>query len=136
MKPNTLILLIGLPRSGKSTYARGHGAPIVNPDSIRLAIHGHAFIGQSEILVWPIAMLMVRALFEAGHCEVILDATNTTKERRKFWKSKSWQVECKEFLTQADVCIARAGESGRFDLVPVIERMAATFEPLEAGEFA
>ena len=35
-----LIVMVGLPRSGKTTWARKQGYPIVNPDSIRLAFHG------------------------------------------------------------------------------------------------
>ncbi len=32
---NRLILTVGLPRSGKTTWALEQGWPIVNPDSIR-----------------------------------------------------------------------------------------------------
>jgi len=35
-----LILTVGLPRSGKSTWAAKKGFPIVSPDAIRLAMHG------------------------------------------------------------------------------------------------
>lgn len=42
-----LILTIGLPRSGKSTWAKQQGCPVVNPDSIRLALHGKAYIQEA-----------------------------------------------------------------------------------------
>ena len=83
----TLIAMVGLPRSGKSTWAKKAGHPIVSPDAIRLALHGQRFISEAEPFVWAIAKAMVRALFLAGHSAVILDATNNTRKRRDEWKS-------------------------------------------------
>jgi hypothetical protein len=60
-----LILTCGLPRSGKSTWARGQGVPVVNPDSVRLALHGQVYRKESENMVWAIAETMIRALFIA-----------------------------------------------------------------------
>ncbi len=48
----TLILMVGLPRSGKTTRARQIDHPIVNPDSIRLALHApHPFLKGMEPFV-------------------------------------------------------------------------------------
>lgn len=142
----TLILTVGLPRSGKTTWSRKQGFPIVNPDSIRLALHGERFLPSAEPMVWTIARYMVQALFLAGHEMVILDATNTTKKRREEWYSKTWAVKYAMFQTSKAECLRRcaAGEPtdefvtrlARMDLVPVIERMAAQFEPLEGAELA
>jgi len=131
----TLILTVGLPQSGKSTWAREQGMPIVNPDSIRLALHGEAFIKLAEPYVWAIARTMVQALFLAGHEYVIVDATNTTKKRRDFWTFDYWSVTFKPF-TDVDhqTCISRAIANNRDDLVPVINRMTEAFEPLELTE--
>lgn len=85
-----LVMMMGLPRSGKSTQARALSeqlnAPIVNPDCVRMALHGHAFIPSAEDFVWAIVRNMVSALFMADHRVVILDATNTTRKRRDEWK--------------------------------------------------
>lgn len=129
MNEQLLILTVGLPRSGKSTWARQQGVPVVNPDSIRLALHGQAFVASAEPFVWATAKLMVRALFLAGHSRVILDATNTTEKRRAEWDSPEWAVRFMEFHTPVEVCIQRAHDTGRPELVPVIERMAAQYEP-------
>lgn len=123
MKANTLILTVGLPRSGKSTWARKQGHPIVNPDSIRLALHGERFIEEAEPIVWLMAKYMVRALFYAGHKKVILDATNITKERRDFWVEKDWDVHHHHVKASKTLCIARAIMNKREDLIPIIERM-------------
>jgi predicted kinase len=120
---NTLILTVGLPRSGKSTWAKSTGLPIVNPDAIRLALHGHNYITDAEPMVWVIAKYMVRALFLSGHNEVILDATNLTKKRRDEWIGP-WNIEYKLFThVSKEECIKRAINSNREDLIPVIERM-------------
>ena len=139
---NELIMTVGLPRSGKTTHAKGLGHPIVNPDSIRLALHGKPFIGLAEPFVWAIAKTMVRALFLAGHDTVILDATNTTIARRDQWKSKTWNRKFVGFggADMRDTCVARAAEQypddeeSRTGLIGAIERMAENFEETTAGE--
>ena len=129
---NKLIMTVGLPRSGKSTWAKEQseefGCPIVNPDSIRLALYGQPFIAEGETMVWAIAKYMVTSLFLAGHTTVILDATNTTKKRRDEWLNPLWECEFKYFDTPQDVCIERAKSIGRVDLVYVIKQMAETMD--------
>lgn len=138
MSENVLILTVGLPRSGKTTWALDHsrrcGVPVVNPDSIRLALHGQAYVPEAEPFVWAIAKTMVRALFLAGHPTVIVDATNGTRKRRDDWKSSKWATQFKVFSTDKDECIRRADATNRADLIPVIERMDAECQPLEADE--
>ncbi|MGI9307221.1 MAG: AAA family ATPase [Gammaproteobacteria bacterium] len=131
---NTLIVIVGLPRSGKTTWARQQLWPIVNPDAIRLAIHGERFISRAEPFVWATAKVMVRALFLAGHATVILDATNTTRKRRDEWHSQDWETKFKVIGTSEDRCLRRAFRESDLAITPVIERMAAQFEPLEADE--
>jgi predicted kinase len=130
VRPRTLILTVGLPRSGKSTWARTQGVPIVNPDAIRLALHGQRYAAVAEPFVWAVTKTMVRALFGAGHETVILDATNTTHKRRDEWQSSEWTVAYHVFDTPKDVCLARARAEGDEYIIPVIERQAAQFEPV------
>ncbi len=136
---NRLVLCVGLPRSGKTTWALEQGWPIVNPDSIRLALHGAPFIALAEPFVWAIAKCMVRALFLAGHGVVVLDATNVTKKRRDDWVDYSdpplWHREVKLFRTSEEVCLERAIATGRGDLLPVIARMAEAWDFDVAGDF-
>jgi predicted kinase len=129
-----LIATVGLPRSGKTTWAKSQAYPIVNPDSIRLAIHGQRFIGVAEPFVWATAKAMVRALFLAGHQIVILDATNNTRKRRDEWKSDEWATYYKLFITPPEVCFDRATAMNDAGIIPVIERMASEQQPLEEDE--
>ena len=127
-----LILTVGLPRSGKSTWAKQQGHPVVNPDSIRLALHGQRWYAPAEPMVWATAKLMVRSLFLAGHETVILDATNGTQDQRAQWLNLDprCRYEFKVFDTSEDECIKRARATGQEDIVPVIQRMASTWEPV------
>jgi len=136
---NTLLLMMGLPYSGKSTQAlatsRIINAPIVSPDAIRIALSGHRFLSPLEPTVWWVARMTVRSLFLAGHPIVILDATNNTRARREEWRSsEGWEVLVLEIDTPAAECIRRAQAANDEEIVPVIERMLSTREPLEADE--
>ena len=130
----TLICMVGLPRSGKSTWARTQNFPIVNSDSIRLALYGHTFIGVAEPMVWVIADIMVRALFFSGHSHVVLDATNITKEVRDNWKSDDWDTFYKVISTPVEICLGRTTGSEAQEIISMIEKMAEQFEPLAEGE--
>jgi predicted kinase len=130
----TLIATVGLPRSGKTTWARQQGVPIVCPDSIRLALHGERYIALAEPFVWATAKVMVRALFLAGHSAVILDATNITRKRRDEWQSTEWNTQFQAIPTDRDVCVARATYEDDQYIIPIIHQMADAFEPLQQGE--
>jgi len=128
----TLICTVGLPRSGKTTWARAQGYPIVNPDSVRLALHGERFIGVAEPFVWAITFLMVRALFLVGHETIIVDATNTTFKRQEPWIKQFHTEECKVCFhvikTSKEICLKRALDTNDNVIIPVIERMAEQYE--------
>lgn len=127
---NTLILTVGLPRSGKSTWAKEQGCPIVNPDSIRLSLYGCRYFAGGEKFVWAIARTMVEALFLAGHDKVIVDATNTTVKRRAEWKG-DWTLGVELFSASVFECIGRAKTDGDYAIIPIIERMGEQWEPID-----
>jgi len=130
-----LILTLGLPRSGKSTWARQQGVPIVNPDSIRLAMHGKRFERLAEPYVWATAKVMVRALFLAGHPRVIVDSTNIKGRRSWYTDVIPWKTVLYIVDTPKEVCIERAIATDQEDLIPVIERFSEEFEPPRITEF-
>ena len=137
-----IVLMMGLPRSGKSTVARElsekHGWPIVNRDSIRLALHGHRYLAAAEPMVKAIALIMVRSLFNAGHTAIIVDETSIRRATRDFWKSfdspPEWTTRVFHVNTSAEVCLERAASMDDEQIKNVIERMAEEFEPLEDDE--
>ena len=120
-----LIMTVGLPRSGKSTWARKQGVPVVSLDAIRLSLHGLPHLESAEPKVIWLAKMMIASLFNAGHKKVILDATSVSNAVRKTWVKlygKS-NVQFKVFYTSPDVCIRRAYRTGKDYLIPVIHKM-------------
>ena len=142
MSDKLLISTEGLPRSGKTTWERSTGHPIVCPDAIRLALHGERFLKTAEPMVWAIATYMVRAIFLAGHDVVIFDATNVTKNRRDVlseWavmpgQENLYKVRFKVIETSCAECILRAQGEGDEEIIPVIKVMFDKWEPLFENE--
>lgn len=133
-----LIGMMGLPRSGKTTAAQSlHktlGAPIVNRDSIRLALHGRRYVEVAEPMVRAIAQCMVRALFLAGHEVVIVDETNLRRKTRDMWKDEAWNTEFLHVDTPAEICVERAQAQNDSVIIPVIRDMAEGIELLGEDE--
>lgn len=133
-----LVCMMGLPRSGKTTAARKLskilGAPIVNRDSIRLALHGQRYQKLAEPMVKAIALVMVRALFEAGHRVVIVDETNIRRSTRDFWCDEAWVTEILSVPTLPRVCLRRAKAVNDKAIQSVIKSMTNRWEVPEPDE--
>lgn len=134
MGENLLICMMGLPRSGKTTWAVKKGHPIVSPDAIRMAMYGQRFCRDGEKMVWTNAWYMVKSLFYAGHPTVIVDATNTIRLRRDSWTSHEWKTVFKVIDTGVSLCIERAQIEDDGEIIPIIRTMNSHYEPLAADE--
>ena len=133
MSTNKLILTIGIPRCGKTTwikeYVKEHpNTVVVSPDDVRLSLHGKRYELLAEPMIWSIVKIMVRSLFLSGNTNIIIDATHTSKKRRTFWNDLNENMYYKLFKPNKDVCIERAVRTGQSDLVKIIEAMYKRFE--------
>jgi len=133
-----LIMMVGLPCSGKSTIASNLSkhffAPIVCPDIVRWCMHGERSNKRMEPMVWSCVHTMVESLFRVGHNYVILDAVNTMRWHRDQWKDDRWKRVYMVMPVSAERCMRRAKTCNDIVIQPVIERMAATMEALEEDE--
>jgi tRNA uridine 5-carbamoylmethylation protein Kti12 len=128
-----LICLVGLPRSGKSTLTKtltkAFAAPVVNRDTIRLALHGQRYTHMAEPFVKAITKVMITSLFLSGHEFVIYDETNFSQAARDWCKSPDWDTIFVHLPTSLETCIERAHATGQPDLEPILKEMAARWEP-------
>lgn len=109
---NTLIIMIGLPQSGKSSESRQMGHPIVNRDAIRKTIGGSIRYYGDEKRVNEIERLMVESLFNAGHTEVTVDACHLKPSYRNAWKKfaeeRGYRLYQFHVMTSLETCVMRA----------------------------
>jgi predicted kinase len=142
-----MVIMVGLPLSGKSTIAGvmakgkyynstqswGPHYTIVCPDDVRMALYNQEFYGPTEPMTWGIIDVMARSLLLRGQ-SIIVDATNLTEWERDNWirlaerMDVDWEV-C-HIPTSKEECIQRAKDDRRDYMIPVIERLAKKFEPI------
>lgn len=138
MSKPTLICMVGLPRSGKSTLCETlrikTGAPVVRRDAIRLAIHGQRYEAQAEPLIKTFDIYMIRSLFLAGHPLVICDETNYSQAARDHMRDPSWETVFYHVGTAPSECILRAILTSQDDLIGVIDEMSKRWEPFLSSD--
>jgi predicted kinase len=127
-----LVMLIGLPRSGKSTLKSlikiQHKTYIsVSADDLRYLIYGQRYFQNGEPLVWAVRGYMLNLLMQNDH-DLIIDECNTTEMRRyqilHEAKKYNYNVIGIHIDTDYITCIGR----GDKDIINVIERMNEKFE--------
>lgn len=132
----TLYVMVGLPASGKSYWAREKAKPydvIVSSDSIREELYGDASIQDDPGRVFNIMFQRTRAALHAGRT-TFYDATNINAKRRiNFLKSlkklfPDLHCICVVVATPIDVCQERNSERERVVPTYVIDRMLRQFE--------
>ena len=128
-----MIIMAGLPRSGKSTWIKEYGMEryVIGADNIRRILHGQQFIEQAEPMVWAVRRYILDNTLMQG-LDCIIDETNLTVKRREdliaLAKHYGYKVNCVYVRTPKEICIKRAEVEGNFKLLKVIERMDAYTE--------
>lgn len=128
-----LIMTVGLPGSGKSTWAREYGAyyAIVSSDAIRAELYGDENDQCNPHKVFEVMKQRARDYLKAGQT-VIYDATNLSAKKRANFLKTIADIPCvkvaRTFVTPFEVCVMRRQKAERKVSREVIERMVKQFE--------
>ena len=133
----TLILLVGIPGSGKTTYAESyiedHSCIIhLSSDKIRKELWGDEAIQGDNNEVF--SLMQSRAIEALNNGQsVVYDATNITRKDRSYIISlcpKFAKIECHVIWAPIEICIKRDAERERTVGKAVIDKMLKRFQPV------
>ena len=123
-----IILLVGLPGSGKSTYAARLRWPVISSDHLRSLIADDATDQSVHGPVFDAVRYLLRKRLEVGRPLTCIDATHLTpRERRPYFKIAErygCEVEAVFFDVPVEVCQERNRQRDRVVPQQAIERMA------------
>lgn len=136
--------MVGIPGSGKTSYARRYLAQAlrVSLDDIRLMLTGVAFDPRYETAVIAVGHAALEVLLARAHAwrqDILLDATNVTRDRRRQYLrlAEQYRVPVVAVYVETSLEKALARDSVRPDRVgaEVVERYYRQLRPptLEEG---
>src|SRR5215471_499331 len=136
-----LIVLVGPPGSGKSTWAKqnGCGAVHVSQDDLIDAISPDGFEHVYRPIYAAAEDAAAQTALERGHT-VIVDRTNRTREHRHRWLAIAGEADCPAIAVtmRASFPLCRQRNRCRQDKRRLAEermdRMVAAFEPVQMEE--
>jgi predicted kinase len=136
--PSKIIITVGLPGSGKSTYLARLGVNAISSDEIRRLIADDVRDQSMHARIFATIRYLVRQRIAAGRPETYVDATHLTRWERlsyiRLAQRQHCEIEALFFDVPVDICIQR--NQGRDRIVPeqAILDMARNLEPPTIAE--
>ena len=126
-----VMLLCGLPGSGKSTWAKAQKATTISSDAIRAELYGSEEAQGDGREVF--SLFYKRAEDALNNAEsIVLDATNTSRKARSYGIALAKKYNCEViavvFTANADVCLKQQLKRTRQVPEFVVRRMAEKWE--------
>jgi predicted kinase len=131
--PQRVVLAIGLPGSGKSTWFRRQGITPLSSDELRILLADDVNEQRYQVQIFAALQHLLEVRLDLGRPVTYIDATNLVREQRKPFrdiaKRRGCNLEAVFFKVSPEECLRR--NNGRTRRVPedVMQRMAAALEP-------
>jgi predicted kinase len=128
-----VVLAIGLPGSGKSTWFKRHNVVPLSSDTVRSLLFDDVREQRYQDLVFSNLRSMLKARLIAKRPMNYVDATNLTPQERQHWiklaRDYQYEVHAVFFDVPLDVCLERHQRRDRVVPEDVMRRMAAKLKP-------
>jgi len=128
-----VILAIGLPGSGKSSWFKRHDITPLSSDMVRMLLFDDAQEQRFQDLVFSNLRSMLKARLIARRPLNYVDATNLTPHERNSWiklaKDYGYEVQAVFFDVPVEVCLERNRRRERSVDEDVMRRMASKLKP-------
>jgi predicted kinase len=129
----TVVLAIGLPGSGKSSWFKRHNIRPLSSDLLRELLFDDAEEQRFQDLVFSNLRSMLKARLIARRPMSYVDATNLTPHDRQSWiklaKDYGYDVQGVFFDVPLEVCMERHHRRNRVVSEDVMRKMAAKLKP-------